>query len=791
MQSLPAALAPLAGYRQFITYHLVPSATRLGKVDKIPTNPATGRTCDSQDPANWTDFATASAAAVRLGAGYGVGFVFTEADPFWFVDIDHCLVDGAWSTIAQDLCTALAGAAVEVSSSGTALHIFGSGTLPRHGTRNSALGIECYHARRFVALTGTNAVGDVQCSPPRLAETIERYFPPIGEGATLDDGWWSTEPVPQWRGPTDDDDLIRRAMLSKSAAATFGGKASFADLWLANPEPLGLAWPADKPGEPYNASHADMALAAHLAFWTGSNAERIKSLMGKSMLFRAKWEREDYLRMTIRNMCALQTAWLADLPPPPPPVTAEVSQVAITAAAIAAGDNTYLTPAQQVDYFAGCVYIQDAHRVLLPDGNVAKDGQFRVLYGGRNFVMDNANRRTIRNAFEAFTENQAVRFPRADTTCFRPLLPTGTILSEGGMTRANTFAKVNVPRSLGDVSRFWLHLSKLFPNPVDREQIVSYMAACVQHQGVKFQWAPLVQGMPGNGKTMLALFVQNAIGKRYVEWPQAASLGIQFNAWLEGKVFYAVDEIFIEDKRRDVLETLKPMITGDDGIQVTKKGVDSVSRDICGNFFFLTNHRDGLRKSRNDRRIAPYFTPQQSDGDLARDGLTEAYFADLVDWLKGRRAYEGQATGYSIIAELLWTYPIPADHDPRFHVRAPQTSTTELAISEGLGLVEQTILEEIEQHTLCFRGGWVSSTGIARVLERLNVRLSPSKHREVMQSIGYDWHPLMSAGRPNNDVMPDGVRPRLYLTLTHPARAIMSSKEAAAAYSAAQGMETH
>lgn len=776
----------MAAYRQFIAYRLVPDVNRPGKTHKFPVDPATGAVADAHDPRIWTDFATAAA----CGKGNGVGFVFTASDPFWFVDIDDALVDGQWNDAANLLCTELAGAAVEVSQSGRGLHIFGTGPVPPHGCDNLALHTQFYTERRFVALTGMHAYGDAGFAPPRLAEVITQHFPVIGGGKGAEAGWWSSEPVPEWRGPTNDDDLLRRALRSTSAAAVFGDKANFADLWNADGEKLGKRWPADKPGELYNASIADAALAQHLAFWTGNDAERIERLMRKSMLIRPKWDtRDDYLQNTIRNACAMQTAWLVDAPPPPPPVQAQGPTAANQpTAATPVESGTYLSPDEQVAYFAGCVYIQDQHRVLLPNGNVVKDSQFKVIYGGRNFVIDRANTRTVRNAFEAFTESQAYRFPRAETTCFRPQLPTGEIVVEGGLSRVNTYAPVSVPRAFGDTSRFWNHLAKLFPDETDRLQIVSYLAACVQHQGIKFQWAPLIQGVGGNGKTMLALFAQAAIGKRYVEWPKAGALGNDFNAWLEGKVFYAVDEIYVEDKRRDVLETLKPMITSDDGIQVTKKGVDSVSRDICGNFLFLTNHRDGLRKARSDRRIAPYFTPQQTVEDLVRDGLTEAYFADLVDWLKGRRAYKGQERGYAIIAELLWTWPIPPEHDPRFHVRAPQTSTTELAISEGHGSIEQNILEAIEQNEVGFRGGWVSGAAIKRVLDSLQYRLPPNKHREMMRGLGYDWHPALPQGRPNNDVMPDNCRPKLYLKADHPARALTVPNDVVIAYTTAQGI---
>jgi hypothetical protein len=792
MQALPPALAAFAAYRQFIVYRLEPSATRPGRTDKKPIDHRDGRVTSAQDPAIWTDFPTASAAAARMGGTHGVGFVFTTADPFWFLDIDHALVKGKWSAIVHELIDALPGCAIEVSSGLDGLHLFGTGPIPPHGTRNVPLGLEFYTELRFVALTGFQAVGDAGHAPPRAAEIVERYFPPLGVESVLEAGWWSTAPVPAWRGPTDDTVLIERMLRSKSASATFGQGVSFADLWDADPVALGRKWPADKIDEHYNASHADAALAQHLAFWTGNHADRMLTLMFMSKLVRPKWDRvADYLMPTIRHACAMQTEWLVDLPavppieappalpgvpPPPPPFEPG-----------AAVGNTILGPDQQVDYFRGCVYVQDCHRMLLPNGTLVKPEQFKAIYGGRTFVMDRGNARSVRNAFEAYTENQAIKFPSARTTCFRPLLASGAIVVENGVSKVNTYTAVQVPRTTGgDISRFWTHMTKLFPDEGDRFTIVSYMAACVQHQGVKFQWAPLIQGVEGNGKTMLALFVQNAIGKPYVEWPKAKSIGIDFNAWLEGKVFYAVDEIYIAEKHMDLMETLKPMITGDEGIQVTKKGIDSVTRDICGNFMFLTNHRDGLRKSRRDRRIAPYLTPQQKPEDLIRDGLTEAYFADLVDWLKGRRKYEGQPTGYSVIAELLWTFDIQSSHDPRFHVRAPLTTTTGLAISEGLGTAEQYVQEAIDQNEQGFRGGWMSSMAIKRVLTAAGLHLGPRKQLEIPETLGYVLHPALPGGRVHNDVMPDGGRPKLFIRPESPYFALSTVAMVANAYSEAQ-----
>ncbi len=132
MLHLPGAFAPMASFRQFLGYRL--ESLPDGKLAKKPFDIRTGITSDPTDPSIWYDFQSASNAVSHLGPGHGVGFSFTDADPFWFLDIDHCIdAEGHHSDVAQWLCSEFKGAAVEISSSGKGLHLFGCGKAPAHG----------------------------------------------------------------------------------------------------------------------------------------------------------------------------------------------------------------------------------------------------------------------------------------------------------------------------------------------------------------------------------------------------------------------------------------------------------------------------------------------------------------------------------------------------------------------------------------------------------------------------------------------------------------------------------
>jgi hypothetical protein len=801
MQVLPAALQPLVAYRQFVLYRLAPSRKKPGKMDKLPLNPTTLRLGAHNDPNHWLDADAALALAGGLGDAYGVGFSFTANDPFWFLDIDGCATAGGWSQLAKDLRAQLPGAAMEVSSSGTGLHLIGTGRAPIHACRDIARNIEFYTADRFVALTGTAARGSAAWEAPAttLEAIVNTYFAPDKPSVNGHDAeWWSETPVDAWRGPALDSELLRRAMASRSLASAFGdaSRAAFADLWTANVEALQLAYPDADSDTGYNASSADAALAQHLAFWTGNHAERIQSLMWQSALVRDKWtEREDYyLPRTIRQACGKQTSWLQDKPIQADINAFEAQAVAtlreapkdaeheMPEPALVTGE-TFLGLEGQLDLFKGCVYVAEHHRVMIPGGRLLKPDQFRAVKGGYNFIMDSANGRVVRNAYEAFTESQLVRFPRVEGIAFKPDRPAGCIVLESGRRRVNVYTPIYVERVEGDVQPFLNHLGKILPDEGDRMQLLAYMAACVQYQGHKFQWAPLVQGAQGNGKSLLALCVAKAIGARYVHFPLAKDIDNNFNAWLWGNIFYVVEEICIDDKRKDALETLKPMIsTAEGGIQITRKGLDQTSEDICGNFWFNSNYRNSVHIKRGDRRLAIYFTAQQDVDDLARDGLTHSYFERLIDWFKHDK-------GYAKVAEFLHTWPIPSDLDPRFQTRAPRTSTTHEAIAAGMGRVEQDILECMAQEMPGFCGGWVSSMALAKRLDALRVPMASNKIREMMREIGFDYHPGLTDGRVNNVVLPDGGKPRLYVRIGGPVAQLEGAAEIARAYQEAQAID--
>jgi len=770
---IASPLAPLAAWPQFVAWRLEWNEDRQ-KHDKIPYSPITGRKASSTNPAEWGTYDQAASMAGMTG----VGFVFTARDPFFFLDVDKALVNGQWSQLAQELCARFPGAAVEVSQSGTGLHIIGSyASLPEHRNKNIPLGLELYTQERFVALTGLQAVGSVSTQhDAALATLVGQYFAPVVFEVGADD--WTNEPDPEWSGPADDLELIARAMRSNggnSAAAAFGGAASdkvaFAALFTADVPTLAARWPSNQPGGDFDHSSADQALANQLAFWAGRDCERMDRLMRMSALARPKWDdRPEYLPNTVVN-ARRGVRNVYKEPAPSKPVPAPPSQQVMIDTGFKPRDGHHVMGYDmQMKHFAGCVYVSGPHKILTPRGERLDEGRFNAVFGGYEFTLSPDGKKNTTAAWTAYTQAQQYAPTIADRLCFRPELGTGGVIMDAGLRLANTYVDIDTPADEGDPSPYLDLVARQLPDPLDQEILLTYMASCVQNVGLKAQWWPVIQGAEGNGKTIHIQVMVFAIGLRYCHLPNVDKMvrnGMNFNGWIEGKRFIGLEEVYAPD-RRQFFEAFKTTVTNR-VVPIEAKGVEEATGDNRANGIITTNHDDGVPVDDKTRRYSVLFTAQQRPEHLTRDGMTPAYFSDLYDWLMGRNAYaeHGPNYGLRVVNHYLRNRPLNAELDPnQLATRAPATTSMGAAKAASRGRVEQEILEAVGEDRPGFAGGWISSIKLDDLLDRRKLAgaVPRNKRREVLRSLGYDIHPAMEAsqGRVNNNVQPDNAKPRLY-----------------------------
>lgn len=353
--SLAQFFGELAALPLFVVYELRPRTDGRAGTDKVPVGPYTEPhpwlAIDCHHAPDRMTLAEAELWAAERGPRYGVGYVLTEDARTFFLDLDHCRTGDSWAPYVGPALGMFPGAFVECSSSGDGVHVLGRYTGPRplHRTRCADIRAELYTAGRFCALTGAMGSGSILSDhTAALGALITERFPDRGEDANAE---WTDGPVPQWRGPADDAALIERAMRSTSARAAFGGAASFADLWHANVDKLAHAFPPQTAGNAYDGSGADLALANHLAYWTGNDCERMARLLKASGLARGKHEREDYLRATILRACAGQDTWYSERVAPAPVAAAPVvADVPLTTSGVPAVPGATLPTAYTVTF---------------------------------------------------------------------------------------------------------------------------------------------------------------------------------------------------------------------------------------------------------------------------------------------------------------------------------------------------------------------------------------------------------------------------------------------------------
>jgi hypothetical protein len=773
---LPGALAPLARFAQFILVQFVPELDEqgrpTGKNIKHPINPATLLRHDAHDPSIWRDVSTIAAIAAALGPGWGVGFVLTDADPFGCFDIDKCRTADGWTPHALAMLAELPGA-TEVSNSSTGLHqwVCYQGVAPPHRKRAPKVNgvdhhMEFYTGKRFIAF-GSTANGQMYDVTALLPGFIAKWFPPAPEGELELDEYSTPDPA---YTPLTDDELFTKARASvpkQDAAAVFGGAppmASFSDLFDRNVAVLARVFPPQMAGKEFNYSDADAALAKELAYWTGRDAPRVARLMLLSALRREKWDtrvHRTYFQDTIINgigRCKAVYHVKPVLPAPPPPV-AEGGVTKPQAQVIA--HNTFVGRDNIAKVFEGCVYVRDNNETLLPNGDLVDQARFKVEYAGYAFSMDNLNEKTTRDAWDAFINNQIIRFPRVEGTMFDPKYEFQAVLERGGRRWVNVYKAPVIDRRPGDVAPFMNLLHKLLPNGDDAIILLSYMAAVVQNPGMKFRWAPFIQGVEGNGKSTIIGCLKHALGNKYIFSVKAGMIENGFNAWLEHNILYVADDIYSSKDRTDMMEALKSLITERDQA-ITLKGIDSIQKRICGNFIFTDNHKDAMQKRDATRRICTLYCAQQSKYDRSRDGLTKEFFVGrngLIPWL--------EREGYAAVAEMLHTMPIDPRYNPAGECQeAPDTSVTHEAIVDGRTGVEHEVAEWIELSEPGFCGNFVSANMLKRKLKenpQFAKFASHLKLKETMLRLGYEVHRGLEQGRCVTDVQPDGMRPVLYV----------------------------
>ena len=134
------------------------------KPTKVPYQ-INGIRASSTDPKTWCSWDEALKAwQENPGRWSGIGFVFSATDPFFGIDLDHCLdADGRLKPWAQPIMERFSDSYAEISPSGSGIKIWAKGKLLGGGTA-FPLGdgrVEIYGQARYFTVTGNHWAGQM------------------------------------------------------------------------------------------------------------------------------------------------------------------------------------------------------------------------------------------------------------------------------------------------------------------------------------------------------------------------------------------------------------------------------------------------------------------------------------------------------------------------------------------------------------------------------------------------------------------------------------------------------
>jgi putative DNA primase/helicase len=277
---------------------------RAGRRTKVLYDPIRRKSrAKANDPLTWASFDEAMA-AFNAGGFDGIGYVFSEDDPYFGADLDECLRDGEVLTWAAPIVAKLPTFG-EVSPSGTGIKFIGRGKIPpevkakykvetgtnrRNMAGDGTGALEVYDCRRYFTITGNvfNGQAAIADLPGVAAELF--LLAKDKPGKTRSGGRRrSSKPAPDGDAPPtlldppgaghSDDDVLRVA----------GDDMQFNDLWAGR----------HSFGSP---SEADMSLCNRLASLCGPGQhEQVRRLFLRSELGKRDKAhvRTDYLDRTI------------------------------------------------------------------------------------------------------------------------------------------------------------------------------------------------------------------------------------------------------------------------------------------------------------------------------------------------------------------------------------------------------------------------------------------------------------------------------------------------------------
>ncbi len=232
------------------------------------------------------------------------------------------------------------------------------------------------------------------------------------------------------------------------------------------------------------------------------------------------------------------------------------------------------------------VLVRPAGFVHLKHHDVMPDKEFRKAYGQCFSKVDPAQ---FANSF--------AHIQRFDRVGYRP--NGGNEFEADGLRHFNLYRPCGLEPLTDKMPDLLLnHLRYLIPDAVERARLIDWMAHLVKYPEHKMQFAPLLIGPQGTGKSWLLDLLVRLVGRWNAAAPRNKSLGNKFNSWLARKTLIGIHELHGNENVAEVLQDLITQTT----CEVELKGMDVFQVENFANFFAISNYEKPLPVTAEARR---------------------------------------------------------------------------------------------------------------------------------------------------------------------------------------------
>ena len=215
---------------------------------------------------------------------------------------------------------------------------------------------------------------------------------------------------------------------------------------------------------------------------------------------------------------------------------------------------------------------------------------------------------------------------RSTKLCYRPDIK-GRIVTDNTTSAINLHTPTHVKSFPGNPQPFLDFLEYMFPNPVERLEVMRWAATLIARPEIRMEYGLLlVSERQGVGKTTLgSSILAPLVGTQNVGYPTEGQIvQSEFNGWLANKRLCVVNEIYSGHSWK-AYNKLKSAIT-DREIEVNEKYQRAYTIENWCHVFACSNSMKALRMEEDDRR---WFYPEVTEEKWPREK-----FEHFHNWLK-------------------------------------------------------------------------------------------------------------------------------------------------------------